>query len=249
MDFHGRTAILTGGGSARGFGRCAALMLAERGCQMAITDLDEAGAKETARLCRELGVKAEGYGLDVTNQEQIEKVFHEIHETFGRIDILVNNAGITQKKTVIEMSLDEWNKIVNVDLTSVFLCCKAALPYMIEQGYGRIVNTSSVSGRNGGGVFGGAHYCAAKAGVIGFSKALGKEVATKGITVNCVAPGASNTDIGGNKYENKPHPTGVPMDRRGDAAETAAAIVFLASEHASFITGDTIDVNGGSYMV
>lgn len=249
MDFQGRTAILTGGGSPRGFGRCAAQMLAERGCRLAIIDLDKEGAKQTAELCRALGTQAIGLGLDVTQADQIKEAFQKIHDQFGRIDILINNAGITQKKAVLELSLEEWERMLMVDLTSVFLCCQAALPYMIEQRYGRIVNVSSVSGRNGGGVFGGAHYCAAKAGVIGFSKALGKEMAPFGITVNCVAPGASKTDIGGNLYENKPHPMGVPMDRRGEAAETAAAMVFLASEHASFITGATIDVNGGSYMV
>ena len=190
-----------------------------------------------------------GFGLNITDPQQVCSMIERVRREFGQIDILINNAGITQKKAIQEMSLEEWNRILTVDLTGVFLCCQAVLPSMISQRYGRIVNVSSVSGRNGGGIFGGSHYCAAKAGVIGFSKALGKEVAVHGITVNCVAPGASKTDIGGNRYENKPQPTGVPMNRRGEAHETAAAILFLASEHASFITGATIDVNGGSYMV
>lgn len=248
MDFHGQVAIITGGGSVRGFGRCTALMLAQRGCNLMITDLNEAGAQETAQLCREHGVQAVAMGLDVTDEGQVRHMVEVTIETFGRVDILINNAGLTQKKTTAEMTLAEWELIIRIDLTGVFLCSRAVLSVMEGQGYGRIVNVSSVSGRNGGGVFGGSHYCAAKAGVIGFSKALAKEVAQAGITVNCVAPGASKTDIGGNPFENKPQPTGVPMNRRGEAKETAAAIVFLAGRDASFITGVTIDVNGGAYM-
>lgn len=214
-----------------------------------IWDLDGDGAAETARLCAEKGVRTASIGIDVSDEAQVNAAAEETLKQFGHIDILINNAGITQKKTLSEISLDEWNRMQSINMTSIFLACKAFLPSMVAQKYGRIVNTSSVSGRNGGGVFGGSHYCASKAAVIGFSKALAKEVATTGVTVNCVAPGASKTDIGGNKFENKPHPTGVPMDRRGEAREIASAVLFLASEDASFITGHTIDINGGSYMV
>ena len=249
MKFNGRTAVVTGAGSPRGFGRLIALMLADRGCNIMVWDLDGEGAAETARLCAQYGVRTASLAVDVSNEDQVNFAAAETLRTFSRVDILVNNAGITQKKTLLEISLDEWNRMQNINMTSIFLACKAFLPSMIAQKYGRIVNTSSVSGRNGGGVFGGSHYCASKAAVIGFSKALAKEVATTGVTVNCVAPGASKTDIGGNKFENKPHPTGVPMDRRGEPREIASAVLFLASEDASFITGHTIDINGGSYMV
>ena len=252
MDFTRRTAIITGAGSARGFGVHAALMLVKQGANLMILDINGEGAERTAELCRKEGregIRAASMGVDLTSEEEVKRAVSETMKLFGRIDILMNIAGITQKKIMTEITLEEWNRMMNVDMTSIFLMCREVVPIMKAQHYGRIVNMSSVSARNGGGVFGGSHYCAAKAACIGFSKAVAKEVAKDGITVNCVAPGASKTDIGAGPYEKKPHPVGVPMDRRGEADETASALVYLASEEVSFITGATIDVNGGSYMV
>ena len=205
MNFKGRVAIVTGGGSVRGFGRTTALMLAERGCDVIITDLNGPGAEETAALCREKGVRAKGIVVDGTDYDQVNAAVASIKEEFGRIDIMINNAGITQKRTILELTMEDWNRMISVDLTSVFIWCQAVLPSMLEQHYGRIVNVSSVAGRNGGGIFGGAHYSAAKAGVIGFSKALGKAYATEGIISNCVAPSACKTDMG-MPVEEMPHP-------------------------------------------
>ena len=251
MEFSKRTAIITGAGSARGFGVHTALMLAKRGADLMIVDIDGEGAEKTAERCRREGapgIRVASLAADLSREGEVKKVVSETVRQFGRIDILMNIAGITQKKRLTEITLEDWNHMMDVDMTSIFLMCREVVPVMREQHYGRIINMSSVSGRHGGGVFGGSHYCAAKAACIGFSKAVAKEVAKDGITVNCVAPGPSKTDIGAGAYENKPHPVGVPMDRRGEADEIASAFVWLASEGASFITGATIDVNGGSYM-
>ncbi len=248
MKFTDKVALITGAGSERGFGRTMALMFAERGCNLVIADMDGDGAKKTAELAQAKNVRAIGLKVDVASEADVKNMVATCMSEFGKVDILVNNAGITQSRPTVEMSLDEWNKILAVDLTGVFLCCREVLPHMIAREYGRIINVASISGQNGGGVFGGAHYCAAKAGVIGYSKALGKEMAKKGITVNAVSPGASKTDVGGRKFEDKAVPVDIPMGRRGETYEIASAAVYLASDHASYLTGSTISVNGGAYM-
>jgi len=248
MNFTGRTAVITGAGSERGFGRTTALMMAERGCDIIAADLDAAGAKQTAQIVREkTGRKASGLAVNVADAASIEAMMKAAVQEFGRIDILVNNAGYTQQKKLMEISLEDWQNLLAVNLTGVFLCCQAVIPHMLENRYGRIVNISSLGAKNGG-VTGGGHYCASKAGVIGFSKCVAKEVAQKGITVNCVAPGASKTDIGGIKFEEKYIPADIPMGRRGEREDIAFAVAFLACEQAGYITGATIDVNGGAYM-
>jgi len=248
MNFKGQVAIVTGAGSARGFGHEICNMMAERGASLVLADFNEDGVLANAKELQEKHVDAIGVKVDVSDPESVENMVKTALEHFGRIDILVNNAGISQKVTSLDMTLADWNRIMSVDLTGIFLCCHSVLPIMVKQHYGRIVNVSSISGRNGGGITGGAHYCAAKAGVIGYSKALGKEFALQGITVNCVAPGASKTDINGKRFEDKSIPDGVPMQRRGEREEIAAAVLFLACPLASFITGCTIDANGGAYM-
>jgi len=172
-------------------------------------------------------------------------------DKFNRIDVLVNNAGITQPIKVLNTSLKEWEKIIKVNLTGTFLCSKAVLPYMRENKYGRIVNMSSVSAKRGGGVFGGAHYSAAKAGILGFSKALAREVAEYGITVNSIAPGIVDTDIRGDKVSpeiDKEIKKSIPVHRFGKVEEIAAVVLFLASPSSAYITGEDIDINGGSHM-
>ncbi|AGT33642.1 oxidoreductase [Geobacillus genomosp. 3] len=245
-----RVAIVTGSGSKRGIGRTIALTLAKQGAIVVVADLNWDGVQETVNAITEAGGKALGVELDVTSKQSNEAMVEKVLETYGRIDILVNNAGISQKVTVEDMQLEDMVRIFNVNMFGLFLCTQAVLGQMKKQKYGRIINVSSVSAKRGGGIFGGAHYSASKAAVLGFSKNLAREVALDGITVNCVAPGLIDTDIWKSLPEEQAKEViaGIPMGRPGQTEEIAAAIAFLASEEASYITGEEIDINGGSHM-
>ena len=248
MDFTGKTAIITGAGSKRGIGNATARQLAEYGCAVALADIDDHGAAENAAaIQRDFGVNARVVKVDLSDEDSIKEMIRTVKELFGRIDILVNNAGISIKHTYDEISLDEWNKVVSVNLTSMFISCKEVLPIMIAQQYGRIINISSVSGRDGG-HHGGVHYVTTKGAAVSLSKHFAKQVGTDNITVNCVSPGQCLTDGGGLKLEDRVPNPACPMLRRGRAEEIAAGIVFLASEGASYITGVNLDINGGLYM-
>jgi len=251
FSLKGRTAIVTGAGSRRGIGRSIALALAGQGANVVVCDLDPDGAKETAAAAAALGVKTEAYKCNVVNEQEIKEVVGKTLEKFGKIDILVNNAGITQPVKVLSMSEADWDRIVDVNLKGTFLFSKAVLPAMLEKGYGRIVNMSSVSAKRGGGVFGGAHYSAAKSGILAFGKALSREVAPNGITINAVAPGLVATDIRGGLEDEETQvkmTADIPCRRMATPEEVAAAVCFLASDEAGYITGEEIDVNGGSHM-
>ncbi|MCC8193303.1 MAG: SDR family oxidoreductase [Deltaproteobacteria bacterium] len=247
MNFSGQNAIITGAGSERGFGRTIAHFLADRGCNIVVSDLDEAGARETARQVAAKGRKAAGMFCDVTEPASVKASMEEAVRVMGQIHILINNAGYTQKIASQDIGLEDWNRMITVHMTGAFLCAQAIIPHMTAKEYGRIVSISSLGMRNGG-VTGGAHYCAAKAGIAGFSRTLAKDTARHGITVNCVAPGPCLTDIGGLKYEDKSVPSDILMGRRGKREEVAAAVAFLASPLASYITGVNLDVNGGAYF-
>ncbi len=251
MSFEKRVAVVTGAGSPRGIGRSIALTLAKRGADVVVADLDLAGAEKVAGEIRALKGGAMAARVDVTKKESVDELVRQVLDRFGRIDILVNNAGITQPIKVMDMTEADWDRIMAVNLKGTFLCSKAVLPAMIRQGYGRIVNMSSVSAKRGGGVFGGAHYSAAKAGILGFAKALAREVAACGITVNSVAPGLIATDIRGgleSPERQKEMSRDIPVQRLGTPEEVAATVAFLASEEAAYITGEEIDINGGSHM-
>jgi NAD(P)-dependent dehydrogenase (short-subunit alcohol dehydrogenase family) len=245
-----QVAIVTGSGSKRGIGRTIALALAKQGAIVVVADLNWDGIQETVNAITEAGGRALGVELDVTSKESNEAMVEKVLQTYGRIDILVNNAGISQKVTVEDMQLEDMVRIFNVNMFGLFLCTQAVLGQMKKQKYGRIINVSSVSAKRGGGIFGGAHYSASKAAVLGFSKNLAREVALDGITVNCVAPGLIDTDIWKSLPEEQAKEViaGIPMGRPGQTEEIAAAIVFLASKEASYITGEEIDINGGSHM-
>jgi|WetSurMetagenome_2_1015567.scaffolds.fasta_scaffold20245_3 3-oxoacyl-[acyl-carrier protein] reductase len=247
----GRVAIVTGAGSPRGIGRASAVRLAQDGADVVVGDLDLAGAETVAGEVRALGRRSLAVRTDVTSEADVAALVQRALQEFGRIDILVNNAGITQPKRVSDITVADWEKVLAVNLKGTFLCSKAVLPTMLHQGYGRIVNLSSVSAKRGGGVFGGAHYSAAKAGILGFAKALAREVAAQGITVNSVAPGLVATDIRGGLEDpatQREMAKDIPARRLAKPEEVAAAIAFLASEDAAYITGEEIDINGGSHM-
>lgn len=246
FDFTNRVAVVTGSGSTRGFGRAAALMLAGQGCDIVSADINATGVEETAKMARELGRKAIGVAVDVSDPESVKNLMKKTVDTFGKIDILLNVAGISQQKSTLDLTLEDWNRMISINLGGVFFCIQAALPYMKEKGYGRIVNVSSIAAKNGGGVFAGSNYIAAKSGVIGLTRAIGKEMAPFGISTNCVAPGPSNTDLVDTDFT--PLAKSIPAGRIANQADIAAALTFLASEEAGYITGVTINVNGGFYM-
>lgn len=250
MSFKGRTAIVTGAGSEQGIGMETAIVLAEKGCNLVVADLDLEGAARLAGQIRGLGVEALALPLDVTDEGSVREMVEKTLERFGRIDILVNNAGITQPIRTIDISLEDFMRIIGVNLVGTFLCSKAVIKPMAERKYGRIVSLSSVSGKRGGGVYGGSHYSAAKAGILGFSKALAREVVEDGITVNSVCPGLVATKIrkGITEEQERAMWEPIPMKRPATTREIAETIAFLASDEAAYITGEDIDINGGSHM-
>jgi 3-oxoacyl-[acyl-carrier protein] reductase len=251
FDLGGRVALVTGAGSERGIGQAIARSLAAQNAIVAVGDIDLKGAEKTAKAIENSGGRARAYTIDVTDEAAVGSCVDKIVEDLGSLDILVNNAGITQPIKVRDMTRADWDRVLTVNATGTFLCSRAAIKHMEKKSYGRIVNISSVSAKRGGGVFGGAHYSAAKAAILGFAKALAREVAASGITVNSVAPGLILTDIRGGvepEEEQKRMAKDIPIPRVGLPEEVATTVCFLASEEAAYITGEEIDINGGSHM-
>ncbi|MEQ4923721.1 3-oxoacyl-ACP reductase FabG [Proteus hauseri] len=244
MGFDGKIALVTG--ASRGIGRAIAEDLVARGTTVIGTATSENGAQAITDY---LAGKGKGFVLNVTENDSIEKFLADVRAEFGEIDILVNNAGITRDNLLMRMKDDEWQDIIDTNLSSVFRLSKAVMRAMMKKRYGRIITIGSVVGTMGNA--GQANYAAAKAGVIGFSKSLAREVASRGITVNVVAPGFIETDM--TKALTDDQRAGilsqVPANRLGDAKEIASAVAFLASDEASYITGETLHVNGGMYMI
>lgn len=244
MSFEGKIALVTG--ASRGIGRAIAEMLVARGATVVGTATSENGANAISEW---LGSNGKGYLLNVADQASIDAVLTSIRADFGEIDILINNAGITRDNLLMRMKDDEWQDIIDTNLTSVFRLSKAVMRAMMKKRFGRIVTIGSVVGTMGNG--GQANYAAAKAGLIGFSKSLAREVASRGITVNVVAPGFIETDMTQALTEEQRAGilSQVPANRLGDAKEIASAVAFLASDEAGYITGETLHVNGGMYMI
>ncbi|MBI6234436.1 3-oxoacyl-ACP reductase FabG [Proteus mirabilis] len=244
MGFDGKIALVTG--ASRGIGRAIAEKLIACGATVIGTATSENGAKA---ISEHLGNKGKGFVLNVTETDSIEKFLADVRAEFGEIDILVNNAGITRDNLLMRMKDDEWQDIIDTNLSSVFRLSKAVMRAMMKKRYGRIITIGSVVGTMGNA--GQANYAAAKAGVIGFSKSLAREVASRGITVNVVAPGFIETDMTRALTEDQRAGilSQVPANRLGDAKEIASAVAFLASDEAGYITGETLHVNGGMYMV
>lgn len=246
MSLQGKTALVTG--ATRGIGKAIALSLGEQGATVIGTATSEGGAATISAYLQEAGINGKGVVLNVTDNDAIEAVVSQIETEFAAPDILVNNAGITRDNLLMRMKDEEWDDIINTNLTPIFKLSKRCLRAMTKARWGRIINITSVVGVMGNA--GQSNYAAAKAGVIGFSKSLAREVGTRGITVNSIAPGFIDTDM--TKDLPEAHKTAllenVPLKRLGEAEEIAAAVSFLASPLAGYITGETLHVNGGMYM-
>jgi 2-hydroxycyclohexanecarboxyl-CoA dehydrogenase len=247
-----RTAVVTGGAGPRSIGRATATRFAREGWAVAILDLDGEGARVLAgELSEAHGVPAAGYALDVTDSAAVNAVAAEIAASdLPPVGALANIAGIPSPVPFLEVTDELWDKIIAVNLTGSFFTCRAFLPAMLEGGYGRIVNMSSVSAQQGGGVFSKTPYSAAKAGVLGLTRSLAREMAPEGITVNAVSPGAADTNIRGNTTAESEAAlsASIPMGRQASADEIAALVVWLSGEDAGYITGTTQAINGGAYI-
>jgi 3-oxoacyl-[acyl-carrier protein] reductase len=243
----GRVALVTGGG--RGIGRAIAIRLAEGGTRAAISyRANDAAAEETVNLVREAGAECELFKGDVATPEDVEALIKGIGESFGPVEILVNNAGTTRDNILLRMKDTEFDEVLTTNLKGTYLCTRAVLRGMVRARWGRIVNVSSIVGLLGNA--GQANYAASKAGIIGFTKSVAREVAGRGITANAVAPGYVETELTGSLPENiKQQILGqVPVGRFGEVEEVAEVIAFLASDSAAYITGQTIAVDGGMVM-
>lgn len=246
MGLKDKTAIVTGG--SRGIGKAVALALAKAGADIAVADVNLEAAEEAANEIRALGRKALAVKANVADSADAKKMVETAVKEFGKVDILVNNAGITRDTLLMRMKEEDWDAVLNVNLKGVYNCTKAVVSGMMKRRYGRIVNIASVVGITGNA--GQANYASAKAGMIGFTKSIAKEVASRGITVNAVAPGFIQTqmtdvlpeDVKAKLMEQ------IPIGRLGQPEDIANAVLFLASDSASYITGQTISVNGGMVM-
>lgn len=243
-----KVCVITGAASVRGIGKGAARMMAEQGAYIVITDIDEGAAKAAAA-----DITKSGFGLacDVTDPAACRHAVDKVLEWAGQIDVLVNNAGISQPLKLMDISQEDYDKVLDVSLRGTLNMSQAVTPSMRSRRAGSIVCIASISGQQGGGIFGGPHYCAAKAGQIGLAKAMAKELAPDGIRVNSVAPSYIDTDIVAGVMTDEIKQKlidNVPLGRAGKVEDVAGVITFLASDLSAYVTGTTIEVNGGSYI-
>lgn len=242
----GKIALVTG--AAQGIGRTIADLLAARGAGVVVADIQQEAAASTAAQIAAHGTRTLGLSANVADGESVKEMVSQALSSMGRIDILVNNAGITRDNLLVRMKDDEWNAVLNVNLKGAFLCTQAAIRSMSKQRYGRIINIASIVGVMGNA--GQANYAASKAGLIGFSKTVAREYAERGVTVNAVAPGFIDTAMTQALPEEarKTLMAQIPMGRLGTVDDVALAVSFLASDDASYMTGQVLHVNGGMYM-
>ncbi len=249
MDLSGKTAVITG--SARGIGKAIALKLAEAGADIVLNDIEAAvpALEETAAEVEALGRKVIYVTADVSSSEDVNRLIDTAAKEFGRVDILVNNAGVTRDALTMRMTDEQWDTVINIDLKSAFLCARAALKYMVKQKYGRIVSIASVVGLMGNA--GQANYSAAKAGIIGMTKSIAKEVGSRGITANAIAPGYIETKMTEALDEKSrlAFTDKIPLRSLGTPRDVAEAVAFLVSDEAHYITGQVLGVDGGMSLV
>src|SRR5499433_2026786 len=246
MAFSERVALVTG--ASQGIGKACAIKFASAGATVALAARSKEKLKEVLEQITQLGGKAEAFQLDVGDEEQIKSVFKDAISRFGKLDILVNNAGITKDQLVMRMKRADWDSVLNTNLTSAYLCTQQAISSMLKQRWGRIVNITSIFGQTG--QAGQANYAASKAGLIGLTMAIAREVASRNITCNAVAPGfietAMTSGLGEDFRQNAVKM--IPLGRVGAAEDVANAVAFLASDEAAYITGHVLNVNGGMLM-
>lgn len=249
MLLSGKTAVITGATSPRGLGKATATLFAEHGARVAILDLDGAAAQAAAQ-----DLPGEGHiGLpcNVTDKPACEAAAQAVIDAFGQVDILVNNAGITQPLKLMQIEPENYDAVTDVNLRGTLYMSQALIPHMRARKTGSIVNISSVSAQRGGGIFGGPHYSAAKAGILGLTKAMARELAPDGIRANAICPGFIATDITGGALTDEMMEqilSGIPMGRAGQASDVAGCCLFLASNLSAYVTGSEVDVNGGSLI-
>jgi 3-oxoacyl-[acyl-carrier protein] reductase len=248
-EFEGKVAIVTGAG--QGMGRAVAERLAAAGALVSVNDIDADSAERTVSVLQKGGAEAVAAPGSVTSTQQVSDMLDLTLSRFGKVHILVNNAGVLRPTKVIDIEEDEWDFVVDVNLKGTYLCSRAVLPTMRENGWGRIVNFSSTAGKNVSTV-GGAHYTAAKAGILGFTRHLAKEEAAHGVTVNSVCPGLIDTEMVRKTIDGartKVYADSFPIQRLGQPSEVAELVAFLASDRAAYITGASLDINGGDLMI
>jgi 3-oxoacyl-[acyl-carrier protein] reductase len=242
MDLNNRTAIVTGSG--RGIGRAIALKLADAGASVIVNDIDKA-AETVAAEIEAAGKHGQAVMADASSASDVARLIKAATDTYGRIDILVNNAGINRDQLLVRMSEEDWDRVINIDLKSVFLCTRAVLRPMMKQRWGRIISISSIVGLMGNA--GQANYASAKAGIIGFTRSIAREVASRGITANAVAPGFIDTEMTQQIPETQRQEliSRIPAGRLGSPEDVALAVWFLALEEAGYISGQVLTVDGG----
>ena len=244
---NGKLVLVTG--ASRGIGRAISMALGDAGATVIGTATSEEGAKNISKIFSNNSILGKGMKLNVTDNNQITDLIKTVFDEFGSVDILINNAGITRDNILVRMKAEEWDDIINTNLSSVFKMSKAVLRGMIKKRSGRIISITSVVGAMGNA--GQSNYAAAKAGIMGFTKSLAREVGVRGITVNAIAPGFIETDMTDNLPEDQKAALAsqIPMGRLGTVDEVAQAVLFLASDSGSYITAQTLHINGGMYTV
>jgi 3-oxoacyl-[acyl-carrier protein] reductase len=246
MDLSSRVALVTG--ASQGIGRACALRLAKNGASVAVAARNQEKLNELVQEISAAGGKSAAFVVDVADEGQIKTAIKSVLADFGKIDILVNNAGITRDQLVMRMKRSDWDSVLNTNLTSAYLCIQQVIPSMLKQRWGRIINIASIFGQMG--QAGQANYSASKAGLIGLTMAIAREVGSRSITCNAVAPGFIETPMTAGLTEDfkKEALKAIPLGRIGTAEDVAAAVAFLASEESSYITGHVLSVNGGMLM-